>query len=566
MDHLKNINDENTNNNNEKQIEFLKQNLLKNIYIDSNSDYNKSMESKSQSDDKSNKSVDKSYFEKNEQINEVKINIYYSLALDFRLIRDKNTKYYIFLTDTNIVKTKRLIIQKFFIKNKSIVYKDKEYVFIPILNKGKDFIFNYNNQEITVKKEKNSNGNKMEIGKEKLLDINQFIDSFSNPEIKNLIQQSESVEDNEKKESDKSAKKSSEEETKTQNTKSSNVSFMTTTDNSEKETEGGERFYKINKENDFTRFFFTSYQKEIDGIYNHHKNINLNIKNKIDLKKGIKNLKTEYNDKNDLKCGIIYKNFEGDVIGETEPVVLEVKKGFRIIDLLNQIKQNSKIFSRFSCDEKINMPKFAIGIICSDYKDDYREQIDTLYGAYKFDKNITYLEHISDIINKHQFKVVIGVYKGSKIVNYPLDIEDWKIEGMLLSKRVDLSYMNKATEIYKKEVELNNIEKQLKNKFKSLTFIETVPIGDYKKSNQSNQQLAESNQQLAESNQQLAKSNQQLAKSNQQLVESNKELAESISEIENLLGKFDSDSNNMSSDDMIRKIKNLLNMKKKSQK
>lgn len=39
----------------------------------------------------------------------------------------------------------------------------------------------------------------MEIGKEKLLNINEFIDSFNNPEIKNLIQQSESVETNEKK-------------------------------------------------------------------------------------------------------------------------------------------------------------------------------------------------------------------------------------------------------------------------------------------------------------------------------------------------------------------------------
>ena len=530
MDHLKNINDKNKNNNNEKQIEYLKQNLLKKRYIDSNSDYNKSMESKSQSDDKSNKSVDKSYFEKNEQINEVKINIYYSLALDLRLIRDKNTKYYIFLTENNVVRTKRLVIQNFFIKNKSIVYKDKEYAFIPIMNKGKDFIFNYNNQKITFKKEKYNKGNKMEIGKEKLLNINEFIDSFNNPEIKNLIQQSESVETNEKKKSDINDKKSNEEETKTQKTKSSNLSFMTTTDNSEKETEGVERFYKINKENDFTRFIFTSYQKEIDGIYNHHKNINLNINNKIDLKEGIEKLKTEYNDENDLKCGIIYKNFEGDVIDETEPVILEVKKGFRIIDLLNQIKQNSKIFSKFSCDEEIDMPKLAIGIICSDYKDEYKEQFDTLYGAYKFDKNISYLDHITKVFNKHQFKVVIGVYKESKIFNYPLDIEDWKIEGKLLSKRVDLSYMNKATGINKNEAELNNIENQLKNKFKSLTFIETVPIGDYKKSNQ---QLAEYNQ-----------SHQKLA------------------EIENLLGKFDSDSNNMSSDEMIRKIKILLNMKK----
>ena len=542
MEDLKNINDLNNNTNNEKQMEYLKQNLLKNIYSDSNSDYNNSMDSKSKSDDKSNKSVDRSYFEKNEQINEVKINIYYSLALDLVLIRDYDTKYYIFLTDKNIVKTKRLIIQNFFIENKRVVYKDKEYIFIPIANKGKDFIFNYNHKKITLKKEKKSNRNIMELNNEKLLDINQFIDSLTNLDIKYLIQQSESVENNKT----KTEKKPSEEETKSKNTKSSNLSFMTTTDNSEKETEG-ERFYKINKENDYTRFFFTSYEKEIDGIYNHHKKINLNIKHMIDLKEGIIKLKEWYNDKNDLKCGIIYKNIVGEEIGETEPVILEVKKGLRIIDLLNQIKQNSKIFNRFSCDEEINMPKFAIGIICSDYKDDYEEQIDKLYDVYKFDKKISYLEHISDIINKNHFKIVIGVYKGAKILNYPLDIEDWKIEGKNLSKRVDLSYMNKATGMNKKEEELVEIEKQLKNRFKSLTFIEKVPIGDY---NQSNQQLSEK----------LTQSNQQLEDSKNKLEESNKKLEE----IDNLLDEFDSGSYNSSSDEMIRKIKNLLKMKKKN--
>ena len=42
---------------------------------------------------------------------------------------------------------------------------------------------------------------------------------------------------------------------------------MTKTDNSEKETKG-KRFYKINGENDYIRFFYTHYEKEVDGIYN----------------------------------------------------------------------------------------------------------------------------------------------------------------------------------------------------------------------------------------------------------------------------------------------------------
>ena len=56
------------------------------------------------------------------------------------------------------------------------------------------------------------------------------------------------------------------------------------------------------------------------------------------MKEGLWNLKNEYNDNNDLKCGIIYKNFDKAVIDDTEPIIIEVKKGFRLIDLFNQIK------------------------------------------------------------------------------------------------------------------------------------------------------------------------------------------------------------------------------------
>ena len=145
---------------------------------------------------------------------------------------------------------------------------------------------------------------------------------------------------------------------------------------------------------------FTEYIKEIDGIFTEHKRINLYNDPKVDLIDGINNINNIGNDKNDLKCTIIYKNFVGSIIEENEPIILEIKKGFRIIDLLNQIKQNCKIFKRFECDKPIKMPKIAIGIICTNFNPNYKEQLDMLKANYKFEyngKKLNYFEHITTI-------------------------------------------------------------------------------------------------------------------------------------------------------------------------
>ena len=93
-------------------INLLNKKLLNIIYIDTNLDYNNPMEPKSQSDNKSDKSINSSYFDTHEQINEVKINIYYILSLDCRLVNDSNSKYFTFLKNGNILTTYRLVIQK----------------------------------------------------------------------------------------------------------------------------------------------------------------------------------------------------------------------------------------------------------------------------------------------------------------------------------------------------------------------------------------------------------------------------------------------------------------------
>ena len=75
---------------------------------------------------------------------------------------------------------------------------------------------------------------------------------------------------------------------------------------------------------------------------------------------------------------------------------------------------------------------------------------------------------------------MIGLYRDSKIYDYPLNIEDYNIKEQNLSKRVDIYYMNEAAKIYKSKDELENIEINLKKQFKSLSYMKTVPIGEHK--------------------------------------------------------------------------------------
>ena len=483
-------------------INLLNKKLLNIIYIDTNLDYNNPMEPKSQSDNKSDKSINSSYFDTHEQINEVKINIYYILSLDCRLVNDSNSKYFTFLKNGNILTTYRLVIQNFHLKEKKLIYEDKEYKFIPTDITTTEFNFFHNGKNIKYYNSKKQY--KMKSDNKPLLSLTEFVQKLENTEIGNIITQSEPT-DKKDEDEDKSNKKSTEDKAKSRSSKESNLSHMTKSDDSEKETKG-ERFYEINKENDYTRFFFKKYIKEIDGIYNMHKSIKLNIMKTITLEEGLKNLKNSYNNNNDLKCGIIYKNFVGDIIDEKEPIIIEVKKGFRLINLLNQIKQNSKVFHNLSCLDKVILPKYAIGIICTDYHEDYKEQIKTLNDPYKNDPNnteYTLLNHISEVIKKNKFNVVIGVFKTPKILEYPIDIEDYKIGGKKLIKRVDLKYMKEATGINKTDEQLADIENRFKNKYRSLRYIGTVTIKEHKEKLEEKDKKLEEKDKLIESQRNL---------------------------------------------------------------
>ena len=504
--------------------------------------------------------VDPSYFNKYEEINEVKTNLFYILSLDFRLIMDTNHNYYKynkFIFDSKYakyqkeIKGKRLIIQSFYFddKNKKVIHGNKEYVFVPANVPGNDVVFNYDNKYIIYHKEKKNKGimkirykkenkeenkeeNTIDNEEEKLLNLEEFLAKINEPEKRNILKQSQSIKKEEKDEEKRSNKKISKlKKSKTNSnsnntgsakneikddkkyiskkllneinlesdnstpsyktmtisehseikndSKSSNLSHMVKTDKSETETEQKEKFYLINKENYYTRFFYFHYNKEIDGIYNMHKKIFLGVNKKIRFEEGLEGLKkidSYINDNNDLKCHIIYKNFIENEICENTPLILEVKGGFRIIDLLNQLKQCAKFFGRYSCDEKINIPKYGIGLICHNYQENYKQQIDLLYTPYQFNEKINYITHLTNIFEECQFKVIIGVFINGKIINYPLYKEDWKIEEKDLSKRVDLKYMNEATNLKKTDKEIDKIENQFKDIYKSLTYVGKVPV------------------------------------------------------------------------------------------
>ena len=58
-----------------------------------------------------------------------------------------------------------------------------------------------------------------------------------------------------------------------------------------------------------------------------------------------------YSTNNTLKANILFKNFEEKTIPKDEPIILEIKKSFKLYDLLNQIKQISKVSKNLTLNE-----------------------------------------------------------------------------------------------------------------------------------------------------------------------------------------------------------------------
>ena len=481
-----------TNENDDYYIELktLQKNLLNFEYISAKIDNNYLMESEDENKSKSGNTVSDTYFQNNEEICEVKYNLFLILSKDCRLDSNNYSKFlypsHKGSKELKEVKVQRLVSQEFSINEKKLNFENKKYIFIPRLQTSKNIEFLFNKGIILCESET------MKYNGEKLDDEKTFIKKHRNEiDFKNLndlqvneiikeIESEERMKIEEHKEGESSQHSKSKEKSKTGKKSFLSKVAFSTTDKSEKEIYG-ETFFKEIDKNNYIRFLTTHYTKEIDGIYSHHEIINLNKSEKVQLINGINKLESEYNNDNDLKCHIIYKNFDSDIINKDEPIILEIKNGFNLIDLLNQMKQNSKIFNNYyekdidnsNLSKNLNLPKTAIGILCTDRGGHYKDQLITLT---KEDDNYSLLDHINQVIENNNFNVVIGVIKDSKINDYILNKPDFDDENNKISKRIDIWYLNKQTKIGKSKEEVDKIFDDYKNIYKSLSFIKQISI------------------------------------------------------------------------------------------
>lgn len=433
---------------------------LTGITINRNLLNNNSFEMNSSSISNKEKSMisvsDEEYYKKNEQIDEVKYNIFMMMNNDCRL----SDKYKNFIQNNNFI-LRRLIKQKYTIENKILIPGEKYYSFISKINSPQDFKFNIENELIEIDTSRKEKVIKINNIKQNYKNEEEFKDEFGiNIEKKEkeiIIMKDKSVIDNQydikTNEGEKSVKSIK-----------SNISYKK--NDSYEEGFAGYKYYDVDKS--IRYLFFNDYKKEIDGVYTQHREINLNKKGliKIDFNNLYPN--DAYDNNNDLMANIIFKNFVQDKIETDAPFILEIKKSFKLYELLQQIKQDAKILANL---QDTSLPEYIIGILCNypKNKNEFEREKQILnQNHYKDVKNISELSHIIKIINKFNIKVIVCVIKNEQINNYPLGIEDYNIEALNLKYLVDLEYMHNC--IYNKEINediLNDLKSEIK--YRSIT-------------------------------------------------------------------------------------------------
>ena len=143
---------------------------------------------------------------------------------------------------------------------------------------------------------------------------------------------------------------------------------------------------------------------------------------------------------------ILFKNFKEKVIPKDEPIILEVKKSFKLYDLLNRIKQISKVSQNLTLNEDNNkiskFPKYIIGYLCNFNDNDVKRENLKLLNEKNKETDKTLLKHDFEIINNNDVKVFICLIKDEQNMGYNLSIEDYNNkEGKEKTKRVDLTYL-----------------------------------------------------------------------------------------------------------------------------
>lgn len=374
-----------------------------------------------------------------EQIDEIKTIFFFILYLNC----DYNDEYSQVISE-RYIKVKRLVIQNYFIINNIIKFGKKKYMYIPLNIPDRKISFVDDKNQIVI--EKNKKDIKMSINGTKILNEKEFIKQKkdlknvndikykNNDKSQSVSVKSESNEITSNNSSDQKTvsltdtdnKSLAEEKTEILSTKTNSSKL----DDSENEIINGFRFYDENK-----RYIFKeNYEKEIDGIFTTHDEIDLN-KNETNIYDGLNELLYDkYDIENGIKSHIIFKNFKEKKIKENEPLLIEIKKSMaELNDLLNQIKNVSKILRNYNC---LKLPIYIIGIICSFRKEQIELQKKILQYEYK---NEILYNHIIQIINDNKINVVIGAIKDEKILNCNLGKEDFDIGN---KTRIDIYHMN----------------------------------------------------------------------------------------------------------------------------
>jgi len=456
--------------------------------------------------------------EQKEQIDEVKINMFMILFNECDKDDSEKGKYpYI---DNNNIVTRRLIIEECIIKDSKLIVNKKDYVFIPIRTSP---IFHYGNEEIEID---------TKIKRSPVLKINKS-EVWNEENFKKLYKEQLTKEIEYLDEHKKSTTKSN-----------SGQNFSLKTDNSEGEINGKRFYFKID-ENNIRRYIYTNdYKKEIDGFYTKHKKIDLGIKGKVELK--IESdinfddyLKEHYNINNNLKAHILYKNFVEEVIPENEPIIIEVKKSFKLYDLLNQIKQISKVSKNLSLNTKENngissFPKYIIGYLCNFTDSEVKNQnIQILKGKYK-DTNKNLLQHNLEVIDNNNVNVIICLIKDEKIMGYDLSIEDYNNkEGKEITKRVDLNYLCEKIFPNKNKTDLIKlVMNKYKNKYESLTYEGEMTMSKhYQEIKKIKNEYNAENEKLKDENQSVKAENKAVKDENKVVKDENQEYKATIEKL-----------------------------------
>ena len=86
------------------------------------------------------------------------------------------------------------------------------------------------------------------------------------------------------------------------------------------------------------------------------------LKSYVNAKKNGKEKETNY-DNNDFKCPIIYKNFADEIIPQDNAILIEIKSGFALKDVIDQLDKRIKIINNCDFIKNGQRPVFFIGIV-----------------------------------------------------------------------------------------------------------------------------------------------------------------------------------------------------------